>query len=94
MSPRLTIRDFAIGIGLKLTYKKHLKHTTPDTGDICSLCHATVPPGTVYFADLRYRELLMPIVTPNYVLKTVPYVYLKYCIPCSRSVFPGCYKRG
>jgi hypothetical protein len=87
----ITLREYAIGIGLKLTYKKHLKKAN---NDVCSLCHSTVPPGSVYFADLKYRELLKPIEMPNYSIKSLPYVYLKFCIPCSRQVFPGMYKKG
>lgn len=88
--PKITRREFAKSADLKLNQLKHLRRNDGDK--VCCRCHALVS-GAYFFVELAWRELPKPIQTDNFVLTRVQVPILRYCIPCSRQVFPQLYRK-
>lgn len=92
MVKRLTKREKAVQIGLKLTVKNHLRQVTEPF--ICHRCKCeTIPPSWCY-CEFAFRPLARPIDTGHFLISKIPVVVARYCLSCSRRVFPGSYKKS
>jgi len=84
-------RDFALGIGLKLNSLNRLRFAVKIPIKCCN-CLSIIEKNNIYFAEFAYRELPVPIDMGNMLQKKIPFVYQKWCIPCSKKYFKQFYK--
>lgn len=85
-------RDFALAINLKLNCLNRLRFTNKLAVKCCN-CLSVIPKDNIYFAEFAYRDLPTPIDAGNILIKKLPFVYQKWCIPCSKKYFSQFYKK-
>ena len=88
---KFTLREIAIGVGLKLTSKKHLRR--PRKGDICLTCRRPLESGAAMYVTLGERPLARPIECGTFTINAVPYIIHTFCLVCARNEFPADFKK-
>lgn len=89
--PKITKRDFAKAVGLKLNKLKHLR--IAKTILKCAHCLCKIEKTSFYFVELANKPLPEPIVTAQFIMKTYPVVIATYCIECSQKRFTSIYRK-
>lgn len=88
---KFTLREIAIGIGLKLTAKKNLRRPRPN--DICLRCRRPLYPGTAMYCTLGSRPLRNPINCGTFTINEVPYIIHCFCLDCAKFEAPQDFKK-
>ena len=90
---KFTRREYAMGVGLKLSYIRNLR--VIKNTEICYKCHKTLTAKDDFFVfcELAYKQLHKPIDCGNFVMTKIPVPYLKYCRSCFKDSFPDFFKK-